>query len=103
MRVALPSPQAATPSKEIVPVLLRLTMREGAVVIRMGVGTGAEPVEFPASELAGRVAAVAGEHGASSLAVALSAEDGVPYEEVVRAHERCVASGVNKIALPPAK
>lgn len=103
LRVALPTPQAAVPSKDIIRVTLELSMREGTPVVRMVVGAGTEAVEFQASALAGRIEDVASVHGASSLAVALSAQDGVPYEEVVRAHEGCVASGVNRIALPPTK
>jgi len=103
LRVALPRPRAAVASQEVVPVSVALWMREGATMVRMSVGAGTEAIEFPASELARRIGEVASERGASRLAVALSAQDEVTYEDVVRAHERCVVGGVSRIALPPSK
>lgn len=103
LRAALPRPQAAIPPANTVPMVIRVVMNEGAAVARVTVGAGSAPADCSMSDLDAILGLAVKTHGAANLAVAISAEDAAPYEGLVRVHERCVAAGITRIALPDAQ
>lgn len=103
LRAALPRPQAATPPANTVPVAIRVVMKDGAAAAKIAVGVGAAAADCSMNDLDAMIVGVVKQHGAANLAVAISADDAVPYEGLVHVHERCVAAGITRIALPEVK
>jgi biopolymer transport protein ExbD len=107
LRTALPKEPAAAPRQDrsreaddpfsVPPAQFELTLRRGAEGRTVASGPAFGAVSL--AELPSRLAELARGTGAEDLALVIRADGGVPYGDVVRAHDAATSAGITKVGL----